>query len=129
MELAITQVATDLNPVVGDLQLDAAGQPILLTSLAAEVAQRIFVRLNFFKGEWFLNLEEGTPYYEEILRKGSDRAVRSVLGRVIRTTQGVSELTQFRFSRSADRTITIVFKARLTDGTTFNSADFGAFVV
>lgn len=128
MEIAITQVATEINPVVGDLMLDEKGDLVVHTTLAAEVAQRLFVRLNFFRSEWFLDLNEGTPYYEHLLRKAGDRAIRAIFGAVIRGTEGVAELSKFNYT-VANRHLTLSFRARLTDGTVFNSSDFAPFVV
>jgi ABC-type transporter Mla maintaining outer membrane lipid asymmetry permease subunit MlaE len=130
MEAGITRAATAANPVVGDRELDSAGQAVYHSTLATEVAQRLFVRLLFFKGEWFLNLDEGTPYYQEILRKAPPaRVVRAVFGGVILGTQGVSQLTKFAYSLSSARVLTLTFECRLTDGTVFRAADFGPFVV
>jgi hypothetical protein len=128
MELAVTRTATLTNPDVGDLQLDDKGDVVLLTSLAEEVAQRLFVRLQFFAGEWFMDLNEGTPYYQSILRKASDSVVRSIFRQVIDGTEGVSEVQQFSYS-VAQRNLTLRFRARLTDGTAFRSEDFGPFTI
>lgn len=43
---------------------------VLTSDLAKEVAQRLTVAFNFFRGEWFLDTREGLPYYEEIIKKG-----------------------------------------------------------
>lgn len=111
--------------------LDAQGQAVYLSDLASETAQRIFVRLNFFHSEWFLNLDEGAPYYKELMRKGPPaRVVRSVLGSIILGTQGVAAMPKFAYSVSAQtRLMRVTFEVKLTDGTTFRSSDFGEFVV
>jgi hypothetical protein len=72
--------------------------------------------------------DEGTPYYQSILRKASDSVVRSVFRQVIEGTEGVSEVQQFSYS-VAQRNLTLRFRARLTDGTTFRSEDFGPFTI
>jgi hypothetical protein len=53
------------------LRLDASGDPVFdpsseLLDLAA-VEQAIKTRLLFFEGEWWENLNEGTPMFQEIL--------------------------------------------------------------
>jgi hypothetical protein len=130
MEIAITQKATETNPVVGDLMLDAYGQPLLVSGIAAQTAQRLFVKFQFFRGEWFLNLDEGTPYYDVILRKGGERFVRSVFGGLIRDDPGVAELLELTYSiDKRTRWLTLQFKAACVDGTILNSLDFGPYVV
>jgi len=130
MDLAVTLKATELNPNVGDLALNEAGDFYLHTTLAAEVAQRLTVRLNFFRGEWFLDLEEGTPYFQQILGKGaSDRTIRSIFGQVITGCPGVAGLISFSYSVGRDRRLTLRFRARLDDQTVFVSDEYGPFVV
>lgn len=133
MELACVTKITIANPDLGDLMLDEAGTgfEVVHTTLAAEVAQRIHVRLKFFKGEWFLDLEEGTPWYEELLKKGVDDAtVRSIFGQVIGGCPGVAELSSLTYSlNKTTRMLALRFVARLDDGTTLRSADFGEFKV
>lgn len=131
MELAVTTTVSVTNPDVGDLFLSETGDAVLLTELAQEVAQRLTVRLNFFRGEWFLDTREGTPYYETILVKSpSDRIIRSVFGQVIRGTQGVASLEKFSYRiDSRARTLSLTFQARLNDGSTLRSTDFQPFTV
>ena len=35
------------------------------------LVQRIKIRLLVFLGEWFLNIDRGIPYFQEILEKGT----------------------------------------------------------
>jgi hypothetical protein len=37
-----------------------------------EIAQNIRVRLQFYRGEWFLDIDSGVPYFESILKKNPD---------------------------------------------------------
>lgn len=48
---------------------------VLVTDLLTAVRQELTLALGMFKGEWFLNLDEGLPYYERILGKRYDEAV------------------------------------------------------
>jgi hypothetical protein len=130
VELAIAITPTEQNPEAGDLAIDDAGSEVIHTQLTKEVAQRLTVRLNFFRGEWFVNLLEGTPYFQQILGKASDDAVRAALTAVILGTEGVASLISFTAIRDRSaRTATVAFKARLEDGSTFSTADYPAFVV
>lgn len=126
---AITTTATTLNPDVGDRILDEAGHAVVLDNFAAETAQRIFVKLNFAKGEWPLNLDEGTPYFEHILRKGpTDSIIRSVFGSVISKDEGVSQLNKLSYSIK-NRRLTLEWTATLKTGVVLKSTDYLPFVV
>ena len=131
MELGVVTTPSLNNPDVGDLALTEQQLETVVTTLADQVAQRLYVRLNFFKAEWFLNLEAGTPWYQSILVKGpTDHVIRSVFTQVIQGTEGVQELVSLTYTVSkATRQLAITFKARLYDGTTFVSTDYAPFVV
>ena len=60
------------------------------------VAQRIKQALLLFKGDWFLDIDLGVPYYEEILgQKNSIDAVRAIFIDSIKKVDGVKDLTEF----------------------------------
>lgn len=129
MELAVTLTATAENPDVGDLYLDAAGQHVMRTSLADEVAQRLTARLSFWRGEWFLDTRQGTPYLDSILVKGPrDPVLRSVFTQILLETEGVESVTELEFSLEG-RNLDVRFAVRLRDGTTLNSRDYPPFIV
>jgi hypothetical protein len=72
------------------------------------VAQAIQTRLLLMAGEWFLDLNEGTPYNTQILGKGTMALYDSAIKARILTTIGVSAL--LRYSSSYDlrsRSLTI----------------------
>ena len=130
MELKLTPQVDANNPVEGDLHLES-GRLVWTTDLATEVAQRLRIRLRFFKGEWFLDAREGIPYAGEILVKNpSARTVRTIYSNAIQGTAGVSfvERLDYELNR-AERELVISFVARLEDGSTFRSSDFGPFIV
>lgn len=103
---------TDRDIVISpfDLQLNEVGKEA--------VAQRIAITLNTFRGEYFLDTQFGTPYYQVILRKGvSQVLIDSELKKVIRGVTGVLQLISYssEFDR-AQRTLSVRFKARVDDG-------------
>lgn len=129
--LAVTGKPDLTNPDPGDLALSPEGRMFLRKTLIDIVEQRIRVRLQFFKGEWFLNLEAGTPYFQHILLKGtSDQVIRSVFSQVLRGTEGVKEITSLTWSlNKKTRVLTIKFDLLLEDGTIFKSVNFAPFVI
>lgn len=130
MELFLTATADADNPVEGDIHLEG-GDLVWTSGLALEVAQRLRVRLRFFKGEWFLDLQEGTPWFQEILVKGvSDQAIRAVFSTIIRTCPGVASLDSLEFTQSGTaRELVLDFRAKLEDGSTFQAKDHPPFIV
>lgn len=129
LEYAVNFMATVINPDIGDMELDESGEVVVHTVLGAEVAQRLGIRFRFFKREWFLNLDEGTPWLNILTKGAPDRLIRSILGQVITGTQGISELLKLSYSVSAARVLSVSFTARLEDGSTFRSTDYGTFTI
>lgn len=61
-----------------------------------EIAQTIRTRLALFLGEYFRNITDGTPWYEQILGKGASRdTAEAVLRNRIAQTTGVVRLVSF----------------------------------
>lgn len=72
---------------------------------AAGVAQNIKTRLFLFLGEWFLDLNEGTPWLESVLGTGHEAEYAAVLRARILGSPGVREIVRFEdsFDREARR--------------------------
>ena len=70
-------------------------------------------RLDFFKGEWFLNTEDGTPYFQDILVKPARlRTVEGIVKRRITETPGITGLKTFVMDfNAATRKLNIAFEA------------------
>lgn len=131
MELGVTLVTDYLNPVVGDLKLGDDLQEVLLTELVDEARQRLQVSLNFFKGEYGFNLDAGLPWFQEILVKSPNLTViRAILTAAIIQVEGVASVENMTldFDRRA-RHLSVNFDARLEDGDTYSTTEYGPFVV
>lgn len=130
MELAVVTATDAENPDLGDMLL-VSGDAVLLEDLAQETAQRLHVALRFSRGEWFLDLREGVPYFDEIFVKNpQDKVIRAVFSSVILQTEGIATLERLDYTiDSRTRVMQLDFAARLTDGTVFLSSDFGPFLV
>lgn len=126
----IVRVADANNPTIGDLYTDAAGN-FELVSGPEEVAQRIFVRFNFFLGEWPHDLRQGMPWREQFFEKGASEATqRAILLGVLQDTPGVREVVSLDFTVDrARRLLDVAFVVRTTTGETLSSADYGPFLV
>ncbi len=128
--LAVTSALSIDNPDEGDLALDSKGRFFVRTELKDIVEQRIRVRLRFFRGEWFLNLDAGTPYYQVLFVKGvGNNVIRSVFSQIL-SVEGVQSILELIPERDAKtRVLKLTFKLKLEDGTTFSSTDYKPFVV
>lgn len=84
---------------VRDLLLDADGDfaiqsgDLVLVAGAAAIVQAVRIRLQFFKGEWYLDLAAGLPYYQSIFVKNPNVGVlQGIFRDEILNTPGVSSV-------------------------------------
>jgi hypothetical protein len=129
MDVKLTVTEDVDNPVAGDLYLDAGD--VSWIDGAEAVAQHIRCRLRMFHGEWFLNEDEGTPWFDSILEKGiTDGRIASILRRVIAGTPGVVSVSNVSLTRdSSARQLDVEFECVTDEGVTITSDDYGPFVV
>lgn len=107
-----------LDPVTNDLFL--LGSQIKTVVDLAQVVQSIDTRLQFFLEEWFLNVDAGTAYFQEIFKKPVNlNNVDSIIKRRILRTPGVTELLSFDLAfTSSTRGVIIAFEANTIFGST-----------
>jgi hypothetical protein len=84
-----------------DLLIGADGDLVVTNSKLQTVdggpaiAQAIRQRLQFFRGEWFLDLDAGVPYFQEVLgTKLAPAVLQAVFRTAIAETPGVSSVTR-----------------------------------
>ena len=129
VELKTTAVADPDNPVACDLHLEN-GQLVLVDG-AEGIAQHIRNRLQLFRGEWFVDLRVGMPYFEELFVKNPDLDVlRTLFREAIQGTPGVSSVpqTDVRMDR-VNRSATVTFTAVLDTDELITSDSFAPFIV
>ena len=75
---------------------DITTQGVQFTSGQDEIAQTIRTRLRLFLSEYFRDITDGTPWFEQILGKGTSMSAResALRNRIVRTP-GVIRLTYF----------------------------------
>ena len=80
-----------LDPVYNDFVF-TSGRMSLVTG-AAELAQKLNARLEFVKGEWFLDTNQGTPWFQALLVKNpSIPALTQILRGIILSTPGAKAI-------------------------------------
>lgn len=89
----------------------------------AEVIQHVRTRLQFYLEEWFLDLQAGTPYFQQIFTKPANLAnIESIFKSRILNTPEVERLTEFYmdYEGGSVRKLTVSFSAETTYGTINN---------
>lgn len=83
-----------------------------------EIEQTIRTRLRLFLGEYFRDITDGTPWFEQILGKGTSISAReAALRNRIARTPGVIRLTSFKTEFDIDsRKYTVTAGALTTFG-------------
>jgi integral membrane sensor domain MASE1 len=118
-------IVTDLeNITVGDMML-RNGKRVVHTDVKAMAAQWIVTAFNFLKGEWFLNLNEGTPWLTVLNQKGNEDQVRVLVTQVVLRCPYVTAMVgPVLLTDMGDRYSRVEFTAALNDGTRITLAPF-----
>ena len=132
MTFRLVTSVTGANPNLNDLYLDDSGQLELIgtdisnkQSYAMAIAQYISGRIQHIKGEWYLNQNTGTPWKEQVFKKGvTVEKIKRMLSKVIETTPGVRELKSISVSiDKATRQATIDFTVITESRTVVSTED------
>lgn len=116
--------AFKINDVTGDIVFEN-GKLVLLDGALA-IKQHLFVKLQTFLGEWFLNTDLGAPWFRDVLVKNPNFAtVQQMLKNQILQTPGVLNLLKFELDfTSSTRDLNFSFEVLTTDG----PIDFSTFI-
>lgn len=124
------------NPNIGDLFLTDSGTFDGITNDTAgdrkrAAAQGIQSRLQLVKGEYFLNLLEGIPYFTHILVKNpSFPLIRSLISNTVSTYPGVVRIPQLELSLNKNtRELSITLSVEIDNGLIITSEDFGDIIL
>jgi hypothetical protein len=100
----------DIDVVNGSMSLTESDDEAL--------QQRLFIKLQIFKGEWFMDTEFGVPYYQNVLgQKSSLDAVNAIMVDQILSTDGVASLSHFNVTFDAPtRDYRLNFGVKSTQG-------------
>ena len=97
-----------------------SGSNLQLVEGGAEVVQHVRTRLQFYLGEWFLDILSGTPYLQQIFTKPVNLAnIESILKAKILNTPEVLKLNEFAldYEGGSTRELNVSFSADTTYGT------------
>ena len=110
---------SDITLDLGEHDLEILnGDLVIISEVADATAQRLKIRLLFFKGEWFLNTTYGIPYFQRVLRKGvNKRQVDSIFRQTILETEGVLSIISFNSTfNNATREYSLTFSCKSESG-------------
>lgn len=118
-----------------DLKIDRDGSRDLVftngvcpttTDFTDSTAQRVFIMLRTFQGEWYLDESAGIPYFQRIFGKRSDKgSIDRILQQKILEVEGVADILEFRSELKSNREYEATFKVRDTQSGVFTqTTDF-----
>ena len=101
-----------IEKVNNDIVIDNEGSASVNSEIDS-IEQSLRQRLNSFAGDYFLNLREGIPYFQQVLRKNPDPIiVDSIFKKAIINTKGINKLTSFNLDiDNSTRELNLTFKA------------------
>ena len=103
-----------IDPITKDLVLNNKNNLRFTTTTAEYTAQKVENKMLFFKGEWWLNVNLGIPYYTDILKKNPNlNLVQSILKSEILSMKGVLELLTFELDiDNSERVLYVNYRIR-----------------
>ena len=111
VDLKFTKSEIGNGLLIQDLEVE--NRDIALVADGEEIDQNIRIRLQFYKGEWFLDIEAGVPYFESILIKNPDLIeVDRIFKVAILEAPEVDRITKYSSSfDQARRVFSVSFRA------------------
>lgn len=101
-----------LDLTTGDAVFVNGTTPVV-SDAGGNVAQRLYIMLRTFAGEWYLNTDHGIPYFQSILgQKNTKQAIDLIFQQKILAETGVQEILEFSSSLSTDRVYSMNFKVK-----------------
>lgn len=106
--MTVRDIALTTN---GDWKIEK-GDFVMVSDLEA-ITQSVLIRLQFFKDEWFADLDAGIPYFDSVFVKTPDLgALRSVFRQAILDTPGVLDVLELELDLDGStRTLNVSFRA------------------
>lgn len=87
-----------------------------------QISQNLYIRLKFVLGEWFLDINQGVPYYEDIFKKNQNQIIiENVFKQEIVNTRGIEEILFFESDFNREKRIFYVsFRVKTISGDALN---------
>jgi len=110
-----------------DNDIDILNGVVSLNNEDENVFQELNIRLQFFSGEWFLDIFAGIPYVEQILVKNPDiEQIKAIFVKEILDTDLVDEIVYLYLDfDSENRSLRIDFSVRANGNTIEKTVEIG----
>ena len=108
--------------------MEIINNDLVIVSSEDQLEQNLKIRLLFFKGEFFLDITKGLPFYEDILVKNPNLPnIDNIIKAEIKDAEDVQELLEYNSNYDPQaRTYDVSFKAQTSFGIIeFNETIFG----
>ncbi len=108
-----------LDPSTWDLDLSGSALHLTDDTTGETVAQAVAMRLQLFRGEWFLDNRLGIDYFGQVLIKAPSLSdIEAIMRQAILATPGVSAITSYSQTLDrAARSLAISTTIQATNGT------------
>jgi hypothetical protein len=104
-----------LDSTTHDIVFDGSAQ--VTSNITEALSQRLKIKLLTFMGEWYLDEDYGTPYYQSILGKNRDKAtIDAILQNIIREDEYVKQIIEFTSVKTNTREYSLSFRVQDTSG-------------
>lgn len=88
-------------------------------SISNGLKQRLKIKLLTFRGEWFLDTNYGTPYFQQIFgKRRSKQSVDLIFRQLIEEDQDVESILTFQSNLNSRRIYSLTFSVRSRTGDT-----------
>lgn len=102
----------------------------VVTDKSAAAAQKLTNRFRFFKGEWFLDVTQGFPYWDFFTGKNPDpRVLKQLLTKVVLSVPPVVSIKKLDLTILPNRQATVDFAAVTDEGKVIVGGPGNSFVV
>ena len=95
------------------------GSTPVTPTVSEGLKQRLKIKLLTFMGEWFLDTNYGTPYFQQIVGKNRSKGTLDIIFRqIVAADNDVVTIVKFQSELSINRAYSLNFSVKGRDGTT-----------